>query len=71
MSVDAMLVVMKIHSQPLGFRTPDGGRYGYTDLPEFPYGKIVFIALVLLKLYGQSHWKMSPCETFLSCILET
>jgi len=23
--------------QPLGFRTPDGGRYGYTDLPEFPY----------------------------------
>ena len=66
-----MLVVMKIHSQPLGFRTPDGGRYGYTDLPEFPYGKIVFISLVLLKLYGQSHWKMSPCETFLSCILET
>jgi len=24
-------------AQPLGFRTPDGGRYGYCDVPEFPY----------------------------------
>eukprot|EP00092_Neocalanus_flemingeri_P007860 GFUD01008486.1.p1 GENE.GFUD01008486.1~~GFUD01008486.1.p1 ORF type:complete len:377 (+),score=101.44 GFUD01008486.1:169-1299(+) len=24
-------------SQPNGFRSPDGGRYGYCDLPEFPY----------------------------------
>ena len=53
---------MKIHSpQPLGFRTPDGGRYGYTDLPEFPYGEVVFIfrnIIGLLKLRSQSHWKI-------------
>merc|ERR1719369_2305580 len=24
-------------SQPLGFLTPDGGKYGYADLPDFPY----------------------------------
>ena len=25
-------------SQPVGFLCPDGGRYGYGDLEEFPYG---------------------------------
>lgn len=25
-------------SQPVGFRTPDGGKYGWCDLPEFPFG---------------------------------
>ena len=25
-------------SQPLGFLCPDGGKYGYCDLNEFPYG---------------------------------
>jgi hypothetical protein len=25
-------------TQPLGFMCPDGGRYGYCDLEEFPYG---------------------------------
>lgn len=24
-------------TQPLGFRTPDAGNYGWIDLPEFPY----------------------------------
>ena len=26
-------------SQPLGFLCPDGGKYGYCDLNEFPYGE--------------------------------
>ena len=25
-------------AQPLGYRTPDVGRYGWITLPEFPYG---------------------------------
>ena len=25
-------------AQPLGFRTPDAGPYGWVDIPEFPYG---------------------------------
>ena len=24
-------------AQPLGFRTPDAGRYGWVTLPEFPF----------------------------------
>ena len=24
--------------QPLGYRTPDGGHFGWVDLDEFPYG---------------------------------
>ena len=27
-------------AQPLGFRTPDTGTYGWVSLPEFPFGKI-------------------------------
>ena len=26
-------------AQPLGFRTPDVGRFGWITLPEFPFGK--------------------------------
>ena len=26
-------------AQPLGYRTPDVGRYGWVTLPEFPYGE--------------------------------
>ena len=25
-------------AQPLGYRVPDGGRCGWLDIPEFPYG---------------------------------
>ena len=25
-------------TQPLGFKTPDVGRYGWITLPEFPFG---------------------------------
>lgn len=25
-------------AQPLGYRTPDGGNYGWIQLPEFPLG---------------------------------
>ena len=24
--------------QPLGYKTPDAGHYGWVDIPEFPYG---------------------------------
>ena len=27
-------------AQPLGYRTPDGGHFGWIDIPEFPFGKI-------------------------------
>ena len=26
--------------QPLGYRTPDGGSYGWIELPEYPYGNL-------------------------------
>ncbi len=26
--------------QPLGFKTPDADAQGFTNLPEFPFGKI-------------------------------
>ena len=25
-------------AQPLGYRTPDAGDYGWATLPEYPYG---------------------------------
>ena len=30
----------KVHlmSQPLGYMTPDAGKQGFIDLPEFPFG---------------------------------
>lgn len=33
---------LKAHlmSQPLAFHTPDCGKQGFIDLPEFPFGKI-------------------------------
>ena len=27
-------------AQPLGYRTPDVGRFGWVTLPEFPYGEL-------------------------------
>ena len=26
-------------AQPLGYRTPDAGDYGWATLPEYPYGE--------------------------------
>jgi hypothetical protein len=26
-------------AQPLGYRDPDAGSFGWIDIPEFPYGK--------------------------------
>lgn len=26
--------------QPLGFHTPDAGKQGFIDLPEFPFGTL-------------------------------
>ena len=33
--------------QPLAFLTPDAGKQGFIDLPEFPFGK--YVALILAK----------------------
>lgn len=35
---------LKAHlmSQPLAFHTPDCGKQGFIDLPEFPFGKILY-----------------------------
>ena len=27
-------------AQPLGYRTPDAGDYGWATLPEYPYGEM-------------------------------
>ena len=39
---------MKVHymCQPLGYHTPDCGKQGFIDLPEFPFGMLVFCAVV-------------------------
>ena len=29
-------------AQPLGYRTPDGGHFGWIDIPEFPFGKNIY-----------------------------
>lgn len=28
--------------QPLGYHTPDAGKQGFIDLPEFPFGKFTY-----------------------------
>ena len=35
-------------AQPLGYRTPDVGRYGWITLPEFPYGNRIDITKVYI-----------------------
>ena len=34
-------------AQPLGYRTPDVGRYGWITLPEFPYGNKISQKFIL------------------------
>ena len=40
--------------------TPDGGKYGYADLEEFPFGKMCSDMIVnfhiILKLLSQGSW---------------
>ena len=40
---------LKVHYmvQPLGFLTPDVGKQGFIDLPEFPFG-MCFVLSVLI-----------------------
>ena len=35
-------------AQPLGYRTPDVGRFGWVTLPEFPYGNKISQMFLLL-----------------------
>lgn len=39
----------KVHlmSQPLGYMTPDAGKQGFIDLPEFPFGARISLPLPL------------------------
>lgn len=51
--------------QPLGFATPDCGKQGFIDLPEFPFGEcrsyscihVKNIALAESPEYGTKIWK--------------
>jgi hypothetical protein len=33
-------------AQPLGYRTPDGGHFGWIDIPEFPFGKNIYFLFI-------------------------
>ena len=39
-ALDAEGLTPFLMAQPLGFRTPDAGRFGWITLPEFPFCKI-------------------------------
>lgn len=39
---------LKAHlmSQPLAYHTPDCGKQGFIDLPEFPFGKKAILQII-------------------------
>ena len=39
-SLDASGIKTYLMAQPLGFRTPDAGPWGWIDIPEYPYGTV-------------------------------
>ena len=41
-SLEAECLTPFLMVQPLGYRTPDAGRYGWVTLPEFPFCKNLF-----------------------------
>ena len=43
-------------AQPLGYRTPDVGRFGWVTLPEFPYGELGWCN------DATGHWKPFPYD---------
>lgn len=50
---------LKAHlmSQPLAFHTPDCGKQGFIDLPEFPFGKIRVFFFNCMILFSQAFSK--------------
>ena len=38
LALDASKLSPYLMAQPLGYRVPDGGRCGWLDIPEFPFG---------------------------------
>ena len=42
-ALDAVGIKKYLMAQPLGYFTPDAGKQGFIDLPEFPFGKNLFI----------------------------
>ena len=47
---DKTIPGLSVHmmAQPLGYRTPDVGRFGWVTLPEFPYGNKISQMFLLL-----------------------
>ena len=41
-ALDAAGIKKHLMVQPLGYLTPDAGKQGFIDLPEFPFGKLLF-----------------------------
>jgi len=37
-ALDAVGIKKHLMVQPLGYLTPDAGKQGFIDLPEFPFG---------------------------------
>ena len=42
-SLDASGIKTYLMAQPLGFRTPDAGPWGWIDIPEYPYGRYLLV----------------------------
>lgn len=44
---------LKAHlmSQPLAFHTPDCGKQGFIDLPEFPFGKTTLYTYIHISVF--------------------
>lgn len=44
--------------QPLGYHTPDAGKQGFIDLPEFPFGMLAF----QIKVICIAFFRLKCCE---------
>lgn len=46
-ALDAAGLKCHLMVQPLGFHTPDCGKQGFIDLPEFPFGQLILETNIL------------------------
>lgn len=49
-ALDAQGLKPYLMTQPLGFFTPDAGKQGFIDLPEFPFGKLYYYSNELIPI---------------------
>ena len=47
-ALDEAGLSVHLMAQPLGYRTPDVDRYGWTTLPEYPYGMSLILSDILI-----------------------